>query len=93
MPEFLIEIYVARADGAAVEHQARSARRAALELTREGKPVQYLRSIFVPEDETCFFLYEASTADDVEEAGRRASLAFDRVALAIAGREAEDAIP
>ena len=90
MPEFLVELYVSRGDGAAVERSARSARLAAKELTREGRTVQYVRSIFVPEDETCFFLYEATTADDVEEAARRASLPFDRVALAMAGRDGEE---
>jgi hypothetical protein len=90
MAEFLVEVYVSKADGAAVESSARNARLAAEGLTREGRSVQYVRSIFVPEDETCFFLYEADTADDVGEAARRASLPFDRVALAIAGREPEE---
>jgi len=93
MPEFLLELYVSRGDGDAVERKARSARVAALELTREGRSVQYVRSIFVPEDETCFFLYEAETAGDVEEAARRASLEFDHGALAVAARKAEDGLP
>lgn len=93
MPEFLVELYVPQADGAAVERKARRARLAALELTREGRSVRYVRSIFVPEDETCFLLFEAATAGDVEEAARRASLAFDHVALAIAARDAEDGHP
>jgi hypothetical protein len=90
MPEFLVELYVSRDDGTAVETSARRARLAAKELTREGRTVQYVRSIFVPEDETCFFLYEATTADDVAEAARRASLPFDRVALAVAGRDGDE---
>ena len=93
MAEFLVELYVSRADGAAVESSARSARLAADELTREGRPVEYLRSFFVPEDETCFLLYEAATADDVEEAARRASLPFACVALALAGRERAEGHP
>ncbi len=90
MPEFLVELYVSRSDGAAVERRARRARLAAEELTREGRPVRYVRSIFVPEDETCFLLYEAATAEDVEEAARRASLPFDRPAVAVAGRSREE---
>jgi hypothetical protein len=88
--EYLVELYVSRADSAALDASARNARAAAQELTSEGRPVRYLRSIFVPEDETCFLLYEAAEADDVEEAARRASLQFDHVALAIAGREPEE---
>jgi hypothetical protein len=88
MPEFIVELYVPRVDGdAAAERRARSARLAADELTREGRAVQLVRSIFVPDDETCFLLYEATAADDVEEAARRALLPFDHVALAIPGRE------
>lgn len=90
MPEFLIELYVPRSDSEAVEDSVRTARLAAEELTQEGRPVQYVQSIFVPEDETLFFLYEATTADDVEEAARRASLPCDRIALAIGGTDGKE---
>lgn len=50
------------------------ARRAAEELRSEGTQVRFLRSVFVPEDETCFYLYEASSVDDVQKAVRRAAL-------------------
>ena len=60
------------------------ARLAAERLTGEGTPVRYLSSIFVPEDETCFYLYQAASADGVREAARRAALPFDRVIEAIA---------
>jgi len=82
MAEFLMELYVPRGDDRMVERSARDARLAAKELTREGRPVKFVRSIFVPEDETCFLLYEATAADDVAEAARRASLRFDHIALA-----------
>jgi hypothetical protein len=78
--EFLVELYVSRTDHAAAERDAESARRGAEELTQEGTPVRCVQSIFVPEDETCFLHFEASSADAVREAGRRAALSFDRVA-------------
>jgi hypothetical protein len=84
MPEFLVEVYVSRGDAAGAEHGAERARIAAEELTREGTPICYLRSIFVPEDETCFYLYEAASAEDVGVGARRASLSFEHVAQAIA---------
>jgi hypothetical protein len=90
---FLVELYVSRGDAGTVIRGAERARLAAEELTREGTPVGYLRSIFVPADETCFFLYEAAAAEDVEEAARRASLPFDHVAMVIAGREVEAGHP
>jgi len=48
-------------------------------MSREGTPVSYLRSIFAPEDETCFYLYEAGSAEIVREAARRAALPSERV--------------
>lgn len=83
MTEFLVELYVSRTDPRAAEKGAERARLAAEELTREGTPVRYLRSIFVPEDETCFALYEADTADVIREVARRASLRFEHVAEAV----------
>jgi hypothetical protein len=90
MPEFLVELYVSRTDPAAVERRAERARLAADQLSREGTPVRYVRSLFVPEDETCFFLYEAARAEDVEEAARRASLRFERAAAAVFGQTGEE---
>ena len=83
MTEFLVELYVPRTDPLAAESGAERARLAAEELTREGTPVRYLRSIFVPEDETCFALYEAVTAEAVREVARRAALRFEHVAEAV----------
>jgi Nickel responsive protein SCO4226-like len=87
MAEFLVELYVPGTDVAAAGCGAKSARLAAEELSREGTEVTYLQSIFVPEDETCFFLYEAAAAEDVEEAARRASIPFERIAEALTHSE------
>jgi hypothetical protein len=79
MTEFLGELYVSREHGVAVEEDEVRVRTAAAELTREGRPVRFVRTIFVPEDETCFYLFEASSAGAVREVGARAALLFDRV--------------
>lgn len=90
MTAFLVELYVARTDGAAAEHGAERARVAAEQLAREGTPVRFLHSIFVPEDETCFFLYEAGSAAAVREAAGRAALVFERVAEAVEAPNREE---
>jgi hypothetical protein len=77
--EYLVEFYVSQRDAAAVARSAERTRRAAEELTREGTPVRYLRSIFVPADETCFFLCEAGSVAAVCEAVRRAAVPFGRI--------------
>ena len=52
-------------------------------MQRGGVQIRFLRSIFVPEDETCFHLYKAASAEDVREAARLAELPFESVAEAI----------
>ena len=79
MAEYLIETYVARNDTDAVGRGGEPARAAAEELLREGTAVRYLPSIFVPEDETCFLVYEAGSADDVRRATSLAGLPADHV--------------
>ena len=49
----------------------------------EGGPVRFLRSIFVPEDDTCFLLYEGPSAESVRAAALRAQLGPRRVDAAL----------
>jgi hypothetical protein len=83
MTQFLVELYMPRVDGDAAERGAVQARLGAEAVTLEGRPVRYLRSILVPEEETCFFIFEAGSAEDVEDAARRASLPVERATIAI----------
>jgi Protein of unknown function (DUF4242) len=47
-------------------------------MRHEGIPVRFVRSVFVPEDEACFYLYEAPSAEVVRQAAWRAALPFAR---------------
>jgi hypothetical protein len=49
------------------------ARLAAEQSTRDGIPTRYVRSIFIPEDETCFHVFQGASARPVSEASRRAT--------------------
>jgi hypothetical protein len=91
MAEYLVELYVSREDPDAVASGAERATAAAEELTEEGTSIRYVRAIFVPEDETCFFLYESASADAVREAARRAGLSSGRIIEAVGARTAEEA--
>lgn len=82
MAEYLVELYVAQGDHAAAQHHAAVAEQAGADLTREGRAVRYLQSFFVPEDETCFLLYEADSVDLVTEAVGRAGLRLEHVSAA-----------
>jgi hypothetical protein len=52
------------------------ARRASDQLRHEGTQVRFLRSIFVPEEDVCFYLYRAASPEAVREAASRAALSF-----------------
>ncbi len=83
MPSYLVEAYVPRSRAGDARAAARRARAVADELTREGTPVRYVRTTFLPDDETCFHLFEAVSADAVEEVSRRAKLGRARVVPAL----------
>lgn len=75
MPSYLVETFLAR--GAADERarRERAASKAAEALTRVGTPVRFGGSIHVPDDEVCFFTFEA-------ESDRQAALVAERAGLA-----------
>jgi Protein of unknown function (DUF4242) len=74
MSMFLIETYSPRADDAGLRATVARARAAARGLSAEGVRVRWLRTTFVPEDETCFLLFEAPCAEAVGKVSQRASL-------------------
>jgi hypothetical protein len=88
VPSYLVETFLAR--GAAGERQAREkrARSAAEAMTREGTCVGFEGSIHVPEDEICFFTFEAPSGREAALVAHRARLEPLRVTEAIpSGKE------
>jgi len=49
--------------------------------------VRFVRSVFVPEDETCFYIYEATSVDDVRAATRLAGLPSPHIAEMVKERD------
>jgi hypothetical protein len=80
VPRYLVESYTARTETAVAEARARA--RLAAEL---GIGVRYVRTTFLPGDETILHLFEAPSAAALGEAGRRAALPFERIVEAIEG--------
>jgi Protein of unknown function (DUF4242) len=80
---FLVETYLSRERAAEVEQQAANLERVieAIVATRaRARPnLRHVRSYFVPDDETCFHVIEAPSADVAAEVARRAGLIVDRV--------------
>jgi hypothetical protein len=87
MPSYLVETFLAR--GHAGERAAREtrARSAAEALTREGSCVRYEGSIHVPEDEICFFAFEAPSGREAALVAQRAEIDPLRVVEAATSRE------
>jgi hypothetical protein len=84
VPSFLIETYTPDADTG--KRAAWELRVAAAELAREGTPVRYVRTTFLPGDETAFHVFEAPERETVVELGRRVGLAGERVVAALEER-------
>lgn len=83
MPSYLVEVYLPRSRADEARATARRAQAAAEELSSKGVPIHYVRTTFLPDDETCFHLFEATSADTVEEVSRRAGLGHGRIVPAI----------
>ena len=87
MPSYLVETYLARrraGERAALERRACSA---AEELTRERTGVRFEGSIHVPEDEICFFVFDAPSGREAALAAQRAGLEPIRVVEAVSSAE------
>ncbi len=89
MPSYLVETYLARgrqAERAARELRARSA---AEELTRGTRRVPFDRAIHVPEDELCFFVFDAPSGRDAALTAQLAELDPIRVVEAVSSEKEE----
>ncbi len=58
---------------------ARRAKRAAAEMTATGTPVTYLRSTFLPGDQTCYCLFDGPSEQAVAQANDRAGIPYERI--------------
>jgi hypothetical protein len=89
MPSYLVESYAPRSAAAG---QRERAKRAA-EL---GAGVRYLRTTFLPGDETLLHVFEAESPEALREAAGVAALPYERIVEAVEGKtephelEAED---
>jgi hypothetical protein len=69
--EFLVETYHPTVSRAPDEPDPQDVADAVAELSRQGHDVSLVRAIVVPDDETCFYLFEAREVAAVLESVRR----------------------
>jgi len=67
--------------------QLAAAQKAAIEtsqrFTKEGKPVRYVRTLFVPREAHCMCVFEAANSAVVKEVNEAANLPFKSIVEAI----------
>ena len=83
MPSYLVEVYVPRSCACDAGTAGSRVRAAADALSREQVSIRYVRSTFLPDDETCFHLFHASSPAAVAELCRRLDLGQVRIVLAV----------
>ncbi len=77
MARYLAEVYTPNRGDAVARTQADAATLA------RSRGVRYVRAILVPEDETCFHVLDAASAEIVDGAARAGSVRVERIAKAV----------
>lgn len=83
MASFVVETYVPRLSRGELNSLKRRLRSAAEAASRNGTPIRHVRTVHVPNDETCFHFFEAPSAEAVAAAAKQVGIAFDRIAEAL----------
>ena len=83
MPNYLVERHLPQFTGEQLAAAAARAKSTTGQMSREGTPVRYLRSFFVPGEDKCYCLFEGPSADAVQQANERAELPFQRITEAL----------
>jgi hypothetical protein len=52
-------------------------------MAAEGTAIRLLDTLLIPEEEICFFVFEACSPEDVAELGRRAEIGYERIVRAL----------
>ena len=91
----MAEIFATRCSAEQQKAEAERVHAAAETLAGAGSSVRYLRSLFVPGEETAFHLFEAERPSDVEDALRDVDLEAERIspAIEVAGRRHRRLLP
>ena len=83
MQNYIVERHLPQYTGEQLAAAATSAETTTSQMSREGIPVRYLRSFFVPGEDKCFCLFEADSPEVVKQANDRAGLPYQRVSEAL----------
>lgn len=79
MTIYLTERYLPGMTLVGLERLQQAARHSSLHFTASGKPVRYLRSLWLPGDEQMFCLFQATDPTHVRDVNEAAGLPFTRI--------------
>jgi Protein of unknown function (DUF4242) len=83
VPIYLVERNVPGLTMAQLRVLCRSAALQCESFTAESRTVRYLRSTFAPGESRCFCLFEAPSADLIQEVNDAAQAPFSRIVIAV----------
>ena len=83
MKQFFVEVFTARANAGKLGTAERRATLAARRLSNADREVQFVRATYIPEDEICFFVFDAPSRGDAALVAQRAGLEPIRVVEAV----------
>jgi Protein of unknown function (DUF4242) len=82
MAGYVVEVYMSRLRASTLDDVTARAHRVSEELSQAGTPVVYVRSVFLPEDETCFHFFDAPSLEAIQETCSRLGLTRERITKA-----------
>ena len=89
MKQFFIEVFTPRANAGKLAAAERRAISAARRLSTADREVQFVRATYIPEDELCFFVFDAPSGHDAALVAQRAGLEPIRVVEAVSSGKEE----
>jgi hypothetical protein len=87
--QFLVEVFTARVNAGKLAAVERRATLAAKRVSNGDREVQFVRATYIPEDEVCFFVFDAPSDRAAALAARRAGLEPTRVVEAVSSTKEE----
>jgi hypothetical protein len=87
--QFVVEVFTPRASAGELATAERRARLAASRLSEADVAVRYVRATYIPEDEICFFVFDAPSGRDAALVAQRAGLEPIRVVEAVSSAKEE----
>ena len=89
MKQFFVEVFTARVNAGKLATAECRATLAARRLSGADREVQFVRATYIPEDEICFFVFDASSGRDAALAAKHAGLQPTRVVEAVSSTKEE----